>query len=182
MKDKIFETIKLMSGKTTFKTLIKKFDIDTEELKKILLELKLDGKILQLGNKYILFPKDLMIGTIVISTSGKKYLYHGKEKVYIASNFLNEVILHDVVSFRLNENNEAEIVSIVDRPLGVMTCEVMEIDGKKKIVPYHNEIQITLPSDVINGLYVGDIILVKITPNELFEYSDAKFIKKIGSS
>ena len=180
MKEKIFEAIKLTSGKVTFKTLSKKFDIDTEELKRILLDLKLDGKILQLGNKYILFPKELNVGTIVVSTSGRKYLYHGKEKVYIASNFLNEVILHDVVSFKLNENNEAEIVSIIDRPLGVMTCEVMEIDGKKKIVPYHSEIQISLPTDVINQLYVGDIISVQITPNELFEYSDAKFIKKVG--
>ena len=88
-----------------------------EELKKILLKLKLDGKILQLGNKYIIFPKDLMLGTVVVSTSGKKYLYHGKEKVNISSNFLNEIILHDVVSFKLNSNNEAEIVSIVDTDL-----------------------------------------------------------------
>ena len=180
MRDKIYDTIKLMNGKATFKTLVKKIDIDTEELQKILLELKLDGKILQLGNKYMIFPEDLMLGTIAVSTSGKKYLYHGKEKVYMASNFLNEVILHDVVSFKLNNNNEAEIVSIVDRPLGVMTCEVMEIDGKKKIVPYHNEIQVVLPNDIVDNLYVGDIISVKVTPNELFEYNDAEYIKKIG--
>ena len=181
MEEQILETINLMSGKVTFKNLAKKFDIDTDELKKILLGLKLDGKILQLGNKYMKFPKELMIGMVVVSTSGRKYLYHGKEKVYIASNFLSEVILHDVVSFKLNENNEAEIVSIVSRTLGKMTCEVMEIDGKKKIVPYHNEIQITLPNEVTDKLFVGDIISVEIMPNELFEYCDAKFIKKIGS-
>jgi len=180
MKNNIYETIKLMSGKVTFKNLAKKFDIDDEKLKEIILELKLDGKILQLGNKYMVFPKDLMLGTVVVSSSGRKYLYHGKERIFIASNFLNEVILHDVVSFKLNEKNEADIVSIVNRPLSKMTCEVMEIDGKKKIIPYHSEIQITLPNEVINDLYVGDIILVEVTPNEIFEYCNASFIKKIG--
>ena len=180
MSEEIFNTIKLMSGKVTFKSLSKKFDIDTEKLQNILKELKLDGKILQLGNKYIVFPKELMLGTIAISTSGRKYLYHNKEKIFIASNFLNEVILHDIVSFRLNENNEAEIVTIVDRTLGKMTCEIMEIDGKKKVVPYHNEIQIILPNELMNNLYIGDIILVEAIPNELFDYCDAKFIKKLG--
>ena len=180
MKDKILETIKLMDGKITFKNLAKKYDIDTAKLKEIILELKLDGKILQLGNKYMVFPKDLMLGTVVVSTSGRKYLYHEKEKIFIASNFLSEVILHDIVSFKLNENNEAEIVSVVNRTLGKMTCEVMEIDGKKKIIPYHSEIQIILPNEVTNSLYVGDIILVEVTPNDIFDYCNASFIKKIG--
>ena len=180
MNEEIFNTIKSMSGKVTFKALSKKFDIDTEKLQNILKELKLDGKILQLGNKYIVFPKELKLGTIAVSTSGRKYLYYNKEKIYIASNFLNEVILHDIVSFKLNENNEAEIVTVVDRTLGKMTCEIMEIDGKKKVVPYHSEIQIILPNEIMDDLYVGDIILVEVTPNELFDYCDSKFIKKIG--
>ena len=180
MKEKVFEVIKSKSGSISYKNIAKKIDIDTEKLKKILLELKLEGKILQLGNKYSLFPEDLMLGTVIVSSSGNKYLYHDDEKISIASNFLSELILHDVVSFKVNDNNEADIVSIVDRPLGIMTCEVVEFDGKKKIIPYHNDMHVGLPSEVMDELYVGDIITVKLTPNEMFEYCNAKFIKKIG--
>ena len=193
MKEQIINAIKLQNGKITFKNLSKKFKIDTIELKNILLELKLDGKILQIGNKYMIFHDDLKLGTIIATTSGNKYIYYDGERIPISSDFLNDIILNDVVSFKYIEDDleddslnnksqvkKAQIVSIVDRPLSKMTCTVMNVNGKKKLVPYRNGINITLPVDVMKDLFEGDIILVDITPNEIGEYCDATFIKKIG--
>ena len=64
MKDKILSAIRLKSGNITYKNLLKKFNIDSTLLLNLLRELKLDGKILQIGNKYMIFPSDLKIGTI----------------------------------------------------------------------------------------------------------------------
>ena len=180
MKDQILEAIKSQNGKITFKNLSKKFDIDTRELNKILLDLKLEAKILQLGNKYMAFPDGLNVGTVCVSQTGKKYIYHNDEKISVAANFLNELILNDVVSFKIDENGEAEIVSIVDRPLGKVTCEVKVIDGKKKLMPFYSDMNFTLPNDVMDTLYDGDIIVVDTTPNELFDYVNATFVRKIG--
>ena len=180
MENQLLEAIRLQNGKITFKNLSKKFDIDTEELKKILLNLKLDAKILQLGNKYMLFPEDLNIGTICVSQTGRKYIFHSGEKISVAANFFSELILNDVVSYKVNDNNEAEIVSIVNRPLGKMTCEIKVIDGKKKIIPFYSGINLTLPTDIMDTLYDGDIIVVETIPNELFDYVDATFIEKLG--
>ena len=182
MKDQILEAIKSQSDKITFKNLSKKFDIDTRELTRILLELKLEAKILQLGNKYMAFPEGLNIGTICVSQTGKKYIYHNDEKISVAANFLNELILNDVVSFKINEDDEAEIISIVDRPLGKVTCEVKVVDGKKKLMPFYSDMNFTLPNDVMDTLHDGDIIVVDTTPNELFDYVNATFVRKIGRS
>ena len=180
MKDEILKIIKEQNGKITFKNLTKKFDIDAEELKKILLDLKLEAKILQLGNKYMLFPEELNMGTICVSQTGRKYIFHSGEKISVAANFFSELILNDVVSYKINDDNEAEIVSIVNRPLGKMTCEIKVIDGKKKIIPFYSGINLTLPTDIMDTLYDGDIIVVETTPNELFDYVDATFIEKLG--
>ena len=180
MSEKIYEAIRLQNGKITYKNLAKKFDIDTEKLKNILLKLKLDGKILQLGNKYMVFPKDMIIGKVIVSKSGKKHIYYQGKMLTVASKYINEIILHDVVSFRINNKNEAEIFSVVDRIIGKMTCQIRIINGKKRIVPYHDGLYINLPIEIIDELYEGDIILVDIKEVSIGDYCDAKFIKKIG--
>ena len=180
MKDKLLATIKLKNGKATFRYLLNRFNIDSNLLNNLLSELKLDGKILQIGNKYMIFPSDLKLGNIMVSGSGNKYICYEGERISISSNFLNDVIMSDVVSFRMLDNGKAEIVSIVDRVLGKMTCTVMTVNGKKKIVPYRDGISITLPKDVTDNLYPEDIILVEVIPNEIGNHCDAKFIKKIG--
>ena len=180
MRDKLLATIKLKNGKATFRYLLNRFNIDSNLLKNLLSELKLDGKILQIGNKYMIFPSDLKLGSIMVSGSGNKYICYEGERISISSNFLNDVIMSDVVSFRMLDNGKAEIVSIVDRVLGKMTCTVMIVNGKKKIVPYRDGISITLPKDVTDNLYPEDIILVEVIPNEIGNHCDAKFIKKIG--
>ena len=129
MREEILKTIKLQNGKLTFKNLHKKFDIGSEELQDILHELKLDGEILQVSNKYMIFPEDLLMGNISVSSSGKKFIFYGGERISVASNFFDDVFLGDVVSFIINDNNEAEITTIIDRTLGDMTCTVMNING-----------------------------------------------------
>ena len=180
MKEKIFAAIKEQNGKINFKNLSKKFDISTTELQQILLELKLDGIIFQSGNKYMLFPSDLYLGKITTSTSGRKYIFYNNKKIDISNTFINDVIIHDIVSFKINENNEAEIISIVHRELSHMTCEIKVIDGNKIIIPFYEGTNFTLPKEIMNTLYDGDIIEVSIEPTEELNYLNAKFIKKLG--
>lgn len=176
MKDKIYDII-VNNNKITYKELLNKFNIGHNELSKVLLELKLDGKILQTGNKYSIFPKELFIGNITVSSSGRKYILHDGEKISIASDFLNGIILNDVVTFKINEMNEAEINSIVHRTLGKMTCEVKLDNGKKKAIPFHNDIDIKLPNNILDNLYDGDIILVNIDPDDKDQVT---YLKTIG--
>lgn len=184
MNNKILEIIKNNNGKITFKMLSKKINIESQKLKDILLELKLDGKILQLGNKYMIFPDNLKMGTVMVSASGNKYISYNDMRIPIPSDFFNSLIISDIVSFRFidedNENPKIEVISIIDRPLGKMTCTVMNINGRKQIVPYREGIKISLPLKEIDNLFVGDIILVDVTPNEIDEYCNGTFIKKIG--
>lgn len=198
MKEEIISAIKMQSGKINFKNLSKKFNIKTNELNVIIKELKTEGKILERNNKFEIFPDDLYIGTVNVSTVGNKYLFHKGGRLPIINSSANQVILNDLVVYELvaddnkaNANDKtdadyikvnyksAKIVSIIDRPLSKMTCEVKKVNGIKKIVPYHNEISITLSKEITDKLMVGDIILVDVSPNEIDEYSNAKFIKKL---
>ena len=54
MKEKIIEVISTLNGKITFDGLTKKTGIEKEILKRLLLELKLDGKILESSRKFSL--------------------------------------------------------------------------------------------------------------------------------
>ena len=179
MEEIILNLIKENNGHLTFKNLLNKVNIDRDELEHILLKLKLDGIILQKENKYSLFPEDLCIGSITISSSGRKYIFYNGEKITVASNFFNEVILNDVVTFKIN-NDEAEIASIVHRPLGKMTCEIKEIDGKKHVVPFHNSISFKFNHDILESLSDGDIIMVSINPEKMEDIPEAIYLGKIG--
>lgn len=180
MKDKILEIISKNTGKITFKNLLSEFNVGRYELNNLLLELKLDGKILQVGNKYRVFPSDLYLGNITISSSGRKYIFHDGEKISVAANFFNDVILNDTVAFKINDSNEAEIFSIVDRKLGKMTCEVRLTDGKKEIIPFHDGIEVKLSNDIVDKLYDGDIIVVNITPDNIEGINECEYVATIG--
>lgn len=179
MEDKILTIIKENSGKLTFKNLMNKININKDELEHILLKLKLDGIIFQKENRYYLFPEDLCIGNITVSSSGRKYIFYNGEKITVASNFFNDVILNDVVTFRIN-NDEAEIVSIVHRPLGKMTCEIKEIDGKKQVIPFHSNIAFKFSHNILENLSDGDIIMVNIDPENMNDIPEAVYLGKIG--
>lgn len=180
MKERIFEAIKLQHGKVSFKNLHKKFDIDEDGLKKVLLELKKDGMIIQKGNKYDLFPNDNYVGTVNVVTNGRKFIFHDENKIMISREHGKDVLLHDIVSYKINDKNEAEVTSIIDRTLGKMTCEVVVTNGKKKIVPYHEGVEVTLHDSDLDRLLDGDIILVDLTSTSLDDYCDAKYIKTIA--
>ena len=181
MEEKIIEIIENGISGINIKKLQKKTNLELYELQDILSKLKLEGKILQLGNKYIPFPDDLNIGTVIASTTGKKYIsYNQNKSISIPPDLSDEVILHDVVSFKINSMNKPEIISIIDRPLGKIACEVINYNGKKKIVPYHSSIQFILSKEEMETLNDGDIILVDTNLVDIGDYSKAKLIKKIG--
>ena len=95
MEDKIISIIKKENGKLTFKNLMHKVNISRDELGDLLLKLKLDGKILQKGNKYSLFPDDLCIGSITISSTGRKYIFYNDDKINAGNKIFTELMNQD---------------------------------------------------------------------------------------
>ena len=180
MKEKLITAITERNGKITFKELKKKLEVDEIELQNLLLELKLDGKILQISNKYSLFPEDLLIGSITKSLSGNIYLMYNSLRIPISSNFFTAVIPNDIVAFKINDKDEAEIHSIIDRPTSNITCEVSCEAGKKTIIPYHSGINVSLSNEESKELLDGDIILVNIDINDQDDYCTGHLIKTIG--
>lgn len=180
MKETILETIKLSKGKITFGSLLNRLDIEKSVLEKLLLELKLDGKILQTSNRYSLFPDDMLISDICITTTGNKVIFYDGKIVPISSNFFDNVILNDTVSFYINERGEAEITSIIDRKINDVTCKVIANGKKKKIECFYRGIDVKLPDDVMANFKDGDIILVNIgLNNEDSHYCECTFKKII---
>lgn len=145
LKEKIINLIAERNGRIGFKELKSKLEVDSISLENLILELKLDGKILQLGNKYQLFPDDLVIGEVSTTLSGNKVIFYNDVKYTILDDELSKaVLLNDVVAIRLNDNDEASVVSIIDRRIKNITCEVKIVDGVKKIIPYHKNIKVVL--------------------------------------
>lgn len=180
MKDKILNLIKERNGKINFKELKNKLEVDTITLENLLLELKLDGSVLQVGGKYSLFPDGVLIGDVSTTLSGNKVIFYNDEKIPIATNFFDAILLNDVVAFRINENREAEVISIIDRRIKNITCEVVIEDGVKKIIPYHKGIKANLDKHDMKELLDGDIILVDIDINNDDEYCNAMLVKKLA--
>ena len=182
MKENILNYIMSGKGKITFKELKRKFELDTITLNNYLLELKLNGDILQKGNRYGIFPNDLFIGDVSTSVNGSKVIFYNGNKIPVAKDSFNAVLYNDVVSFRINENNEAEIYSIIDRRIKNITCEVVIENGIKKVVPYHKDIIVNLSNQDVHNLLDGDIILVDIDKDiENEEECNAIIVKKIGN-
>ena len=116
LKEKIINLIAERNGRIGFKELKSKLEVDSISLENLILELKLDGKILQLGNKYQLFPDDLVIGEVSTTLSGNKVIFYNDVKYTILDDeFSKAVLLNDVVAIRLNDNDEASLISISTR-------------------------------------------------------------------
>ena len=181
MKENILEIINNSNGKATFGYIIKKLNIYKNTLEKLLLELKLDGKILEMSNKYSLFPDDMFIGNIDVTKSRNKVIFYDGRMIPLASNFFDYVILNDCVSFIINEHGEAERTSIIDRKIRDVTCRVITNGKKKKIECFYKGLDINLPKEVINKLSDGDVISVSIGLNDIdSKYCECKFKRVIG--
>ena len=179
MKEKVFELIKERNGRINFRELKSKLKIDTTSLENLLLELKLEGKILQTSNKYSLFPDDLLIGDVSTNLSGDKVIFYDNMKIPVAEDSFNALLFNDVVAFRINSDDKAEVVSIIDRRIKNITCEVIVEDGVKKVIPYHKDIKVSLDKSDMKELLDGDIIVVDIDVNSDDEYCNAILVKKL---
>ena len=161
MKEKDLETIKLSNGKISFSSLIKRLGIDEDTLKRLLLELKLDGLVLETSNKYSLFPDNMMIGNVSVTECRNKVIFYDGKMIPLASTFFDYVILNDIVSFIINDKGEAEITSIIDRKIKNITCKVITNGKKKKIECFFKGLEISLPKDVIEKIKIQDRLLLK---------------------
>ena len=181
MKDCVLEIIKSSNGKITTSGLISKTGLDLENLNKVLKELKLDGLVLQTSNRYSIFPNDMHVGTVCVTHSGNKLVFFDGNKFPLASNFFDNVILNDTVSFSVNENGEAEITSIIDRKIHDVTCKIIDNGKKKKLECFYRGIEVSLPDKIINQFKDGDIILVNIgINNEDSHHCECSFKEYLG--
>ena len=171
MKEKIIEIIKQQNNKATFKNISQRLGIENSILEKLLLELKLEGSILQIENKYSIFPENMFVGKISLSKSVNKVIFHNSKIYPLEANSIDSVILNDTVSFTINDKGKAVITSIIDRELHDVTC-VVKISGKrKKLECFHKGINITLPDKDLENLKEGDVIIVNIDINDLEDNS-----------
>lgn len=181
MKEKIIEVISTLNGKITFDGLTKKTGIEKEILKRLLLELKLDGKILESSRKFSLFPDNMFIGDISITRSRNKVIFYDGRKIPLAPDFFDYVLLNDTVSFTINDRGEAELSSIIDRKIKNITCKVVSNGKKKNIECFYKGMDIRLPKDIIEQLNIGDVIAVSIEINDIdSNYCNATFRKIVG--
>ncbi len=178
--DKVLDLIRKNNGNITFKNILNQVNIPRNELLDIITKLKVNGKILQVGNKYQLFPNDLNIGSVTITLTGRKYIYYNHEKIPISEEHLKDLILNDTVTFTINENNEAEVKTLVDRQLGKMTCQVKDIDGKKVLIPFNKDIRFKFDYKILDKLTEGDVIVIEIITDNIMEVPTAKYIDKLG--
>ena len=166
--------------KINFNKLLKKTNISETELKEILKILQIEGKILKKNNKYIPMPNNYYTGRIITTSSLRKYIECNNQKITISPEYYDQIILNDVVCFKIDNNNNAEIISILDRSLSKMVCEVKNIDGKNKIIPYCEGLTIKLKKEEQKTLMDGDIILVSVPTEDINDYYENKLIKIIG--
>ena len=181
MKDSVLEIIGSSNGKITTSGLMSKTSLDEDSLNKILKELKLDGLVLQTSNRYSLFPDYMHIGTVSVTHGGNKAIFFDGKLIPLASNFFDNVILNDTVSFLINEHGESVITSIIDRKINDVTCKVIGNGKKKKLECFYRGIDVKLPDNIINNFKDGDIILVNIgLNNEDSHHCECTFKKFIG--
>ena len=183
MKQEILNIIKLQDGKLSTKNLSQKLQISEEELKKTLLELKLNKEIIELSNKLYIFKEDNYIGKISISKSSNKIIYHEGNIYPISHEFINNVLINDIVTFTINDKQEAVITSIIDRTIKHVTCQVKIHNKKKKLECFHKGIEVTLSNDDLDSLKDGDIILVNIDLKDIEQnHYEAKLLNIIGNA
>ena len=181
MKDIIVDIISSTNSKVSYDFLQSVLEVDSDTLSNLLLELKLDGKILQVANKYTIFPDDMKIASISVTHSGNKVIFCDGNVIPLASNFFDNVILNDVVSYYINDKNEAVVTSIIDRKIKDVTCKVIVKGKKKKLECFYSGVDVSLPDDVMNQFKDGDIILVSIgLNNEESHHCECSFKKLVG--
>ena len=173
VKERILCLINNYNGKATLDCLAKDLEVSKDYLEKMILELRLDGKIFEHNNKYTLFPDGMLIGKISVTRSGNKVIFGDSGMIPVASNFFNSVILNDSVSFKINDKGEADITSIIDRKITSASCKVVFKGKKKKLECYYSGIEVELPKDIMDTFSDGDIISVNIGINDI----DSKYCK-----
>ena len=167
MKEIILNAIELNKEKLSKKQISRKTNIEESTLTELLKELELEASIIKIDGKYMPFPENHHIGTISLTKAVNKVIYYQGNIYPLQNKQLDSVILNDIVSFTINERNEAIITSIIDRQLHNVTCIVKD-NGKKKIIEsFHKGIKINLEDHIIENLKDGDIILVNIGINDI---------------
>ena len=166
-------------------TEVKEYDKDaiSESLK----TLELEGKLYSENKHYIAFPSNFFITKIYCNKKGFKYIHVKNGIKNLTSSEFDAYLPFDTVVFTY-ENKNLVPKKVLKRENSQVICEVIEIDGKKKIqvvgnntFPIHLSLKSLADKDMtLSDLPLGTRILVDVSTEEFEGLYDADYIETIG--
>ncbi len=166
-------------------TEVKEYDKDaiSESLK----TLELEGKLYSENKHYIAFPSNFFITKIYCNKKGFKYIHVKNGIKNLTSSEYDAYLPFDTVVFTY-ENKNLVPKKVLKRENSQVICEVIEIDGKKKIqvvgnntFPIHLSLKSLADKDMtLSDLPLGTRILVDVSTEEFEGLYDADYIETIG--
>ena len=166
-------------------TEVKEYDKDaiSESLK----TLELEGKLYSENKHYIAFPSNFFITKIYCNKKGFKYIHVKNGIKSLTSSEFDAYLPFDTVVFTY-ENKNLVPKKVLKRENSQVICEVIEIDGKKKIqvvgnntFPIHLSLKSLADKDMtLSDLPLGTRILVDVSTEEFEGLYDADYIETIG--
>ena len=166
-------------------TEVKEYDKDaiSESLK----TLELEGKLYSENKHYIAFPSNFFITKIYCNKIGFKYIHVKNGIKNLTSSEYDAYLPFDTVVFTY-ENKNLVPKKVLKRENSQVICEVIEIDGKKKIqvvgnntFPIHLSLKSLADKDMtLSDLPLGTRILVDVSTEEFEGLYDADYIETIG--
>ena len=166
-------------------TEVKEYDKDaiSESLK----TLELEGKLYSENKHYIAFPSNFFIAKIYCNKKGFKYIHVKNGIKNLTSSEFDACLPFDTVVFTY-ENKNLVPKKVLKRENSQVICEVIEIDGKKKIqvvgnntFPIHLSLKSLADKDMtLSDLPLGTRILVDVSTEEFEGLYDADYIETIG--
>ena len=166
-------------------TEVKEYDKDaiSESLK----TLELEGKLYCENEHYIAFPSNFFITKIYCNKKGFKYIHVKNGIKNLTSSEFDAYLPFDTVVFTY-ENKNLVPKKVLKRENSQVICEVIEIDGKKKIqvvgnntFPIHLSLKSLADKDMtLSDLPLGTRILVDVSTEEFEGLYDADYIETIG--
>lgn len=157
---------------------------DKDILEKILLDLEISERILEINGQYCLFPTKYKVKTLTSIGKGinQKIGFKKDDKII----FLNEQNLNGALpgdTVVLNTSSE-KVVKILKRYQDIISCEVVVVNGIKLLKPLFvlgkDYLQLRIGHQDMKKLVEGELIQVKLDKLKSDDYYEAYFLNKIG--
>ena len=151
-------------------------EVNIEELAKCLNKLVKEKKIFKdAKNKFSLVKDNYIIAPLQSKSKGEKFIMHGKEKIIIPSKNLHNAFKDDIIVVEIVSGALGNVLGILSRKNNRLVCEVKELKGKLKLVPFNGNCEVNLivkrelEKELFKDLIVGDRVYVTLNNDVDFE-------------